>query len=32
MVRDECRGLPARGDSTPITSNLSRFLPHRIEP
>lgn len=31
MVGDECRGLSARADSTPITGNLSRFLPHRIE-
>ena len=31
MVGDECRGLSARGDHSPITGNLSRFLPHRIE-
>lgn len=31
MVGDECRGLSARGDATPVTGNLSRFLPHRIE-
>ncbi len=31
MVGDECRGLSARGDSGPVTGNLSRFLPHRIE-
>jgi glutathionylspermidine synthase len=31
MVGDECRGLSARGDSSPVTGNLSRFLPHRIE-
>lgn len=31
MVGDECRGLSARGDSSPVTGNLSRFFPHRIE-
>ncbi len=31
MVGDECRGLSARGDTSPITGNLSRFFPHRIE-
>ncbi len=31
MVGDECCGLSARGDSSPITGNLSRFYPHRIE-
>lgn len=31
MVGDECRGLSARGDTHPVTGNLSRFLPHRIE-
>lgn len=31
MIGDECRGLSARGDASPITGNLSRFLPHRIE-
>lgn len=31
MVGDECRGLSARGDDSPVTGNLSRFLPHRIE-
>lgn len=31
MIGDECRGLSARGDSSPITGNLSRFFPHRIE-
>jgi glutathionylspermidine synthase len=31
MVGDECRGLSARGDRGPVTGNLSRFLPHRIE-
>lgn len=31
MVGDKCRGLSARGDSSPITGNHSRFLPHRIE-
>jgi glutathionylspermidine synthase len=31
MVGDECRGLSARGDASPITGNLSRFFPHRIE-
>jgi glutathionylspermidine synthase len=31
MVGDECRGLSARGDHSPITGNLSRFFPHRIE-
>ncbi len=30
MIGDECRGLSARGDSSPITGNLSRFFPHRI--
>lgn len=30
MVGDECRGLSARGDTSPITGNLSRFVPHRI--
>ncbi|MCW1884562.1 glutathionylspermidine synthase family protein [Luteolibacter flavescens] len=30
MVGDECRGLSARGDTSPVTGNLSRFLPHRI--
>lgn len=31
MIGDKCRGLSARGDSSPITGNLSRFFPHRIE-
>ena len=31
MIGDECRGLSARADSGPVTGNLSRFLPHRIE-
>lgn len=31
MVGDECRALSARGDESPVTGNLSRFLPHRIE-
>lgn len=30
MVGDECRALSARGDASPITGNLSRFLPHRL--
>ena len=30
MVGDACCGLSARGDSAPITGNLSRFYPHRI--
>jgi glutathionylspermidine synthase len=31
MVGDRCHGLSARGDAGPVTGNLSRFLPHRIE-
>jgi glutathionylspermidine synthase len=31
MIGDECRGLSARADDSPVTGNLSRFLPHRIE-
>jgi glutathionylspermidine synthase len=31
MIGDQCRGLSARGDTSPITGNLSRFYPHRIE-
>lgn len=31
MIGDECRGLSVRGDASPITGNLSRFFPHRIE-
>ena len=31
MVGDQCCGLSARGDHSPITGNLSRFFPHRIE-
>lgn len=31
MISDECCALSARGDSSPITGNLSRFFPHRIE-
>jgi glutathionylspermidine synthase len=31
MVGDECRCLSARGDRGPVTGNLSRFLPHRID-
>jgi glutathionylspermidine synthase len=31
MIGDECRGLSARADQSPVTGNLSRFLPHRIE-
>jgi glutathionylspermidine synthase len=31
MVGDTCRGLSARADTSPVTGNLSRFLPHRIE-
>lgn len=30
MVGDQCRGLSARGDHSPITGNTSRFVPHRI--
>ncbi len=30
MVGDVCCGLSARGDSSPITGNLSRFFPHLI--
>lgn len=30
MVGDECSGLSARGDASPVTGNLSRFFPHRI--
>lgn len=31
MVDDNCCALSARGDPSPITGNLSRFYPHRIE-
>jgi glutathionylspermidine synthase len=31
MVGDECRGMSVRGDSSPVTGNLSQFYPHRIE-
>ena len=31
MIGDECRGLSARGDSSLITGNMSRFVPHRLE-
>lgn len=31
MVGDECRGMSVRGDSSPVTGNLSQFFPHRIE-
>ena len=31
MIGDHCCGLSARGDSSPVTGNLSRFFPHRIE-
>lgn len=31
MVGDECRGLSVRGDASPVTGNMSRFYPHRIE-
>jgi glutathionylspermidine synthase len=31
MIGDECRGLSVRGDASPVTGNLSRFFPHRIE-
>lgn len=31
MVGDECRGMSARGDTSTVTGNLSRFVPHRIE-
>lgn len=31
MVDDNCCALSARGDSSPITGNMSRFHPHRIE-
>jgi glutathionylspermidine synthase len=31
MVGDACCGLSARGDRSPITGNLSRFHPHRID-
>jgi glutathionylspermidine synthase len=31
MIGDECRGLSARGDTSAVTGNLSRFVPHRIE-
>lgn len=30
MIGDQCHGLSARGDHSPVTGNLSRFLPHRI--
>ncbi len=30
MVGDECRGMSARGDTSPVTGNLSQFFPHRI--
>jgi glutathionylspermidine synthase len=30
MVGDQCCGLSARGDASPITGNMSRFFPHRI--
>ena len=30
MVGDTCRGLSVRGDTSPITGNLSRFVPHRM--
>ena len=31
MVGDECRGLSARGDNSPVTGNLSQFFAHRLE-
>ena len=31
IIGDGCRSLPARGDRSPITGDLSRFFPHRIE-
>ncbi len=31
MIGGECRGLSSRGDRSPITGNLSRFFPHRID-
>jgi glutathionylspermidine synthase len=31
MVGDRCHGLSARGDRSPVTGNLARFLPHRLE-
>jgi glutathionylspermidine synthase len=31
MIGDECRCLSARGDSSPVTGNLSRFFPHLID-
>ncbi len=30
MIDDNCCGLSARGDASPITGNMSRFHPHRI--
>ena len=30
MVGDGCHGLSARGDTSPITGNLSRFFPHKM--
>lgn len=30
IIGDTCRGLSARGDRAAITSNRSRFFPHRI--
>lgn len=31
IIGDACCGLSARGDHSPITGNLSRFYPHRID-
>jgi glutathionylspermidine synthase len=31
MVDGACRALSARGDASPITGNMSRFYPHRLE-
>lgn len=31
MVGDRCHSLSARGDRSPVTGNLARFLPHRLE-
>lgn len=31
MVGEECRGIGIREDSTEITKNTSRFVPHRFE-
>lgn len=31
MIGAECRGMSVRGDTSPVTGNLSQFFPHRIE-